>query len=77
MELKPQAHPLLLVAGLGFGSLFLGSWIWYWTVIRPPTWVGWAGAGVGTAMGLTYCLDRLRHWDVRTWQWRNAERNRP
>ena len=52
----------------------IGSWLLIWRDIWPPSSLQIGAALIGTLSGGIYCLDRIRNWDVRTWEWRDEQR---
>ena len=74
MEYRPQMNIGGLLLGILFACVFLTIWIGYWFVAWPPPRLGWGAALVGMCIGIVFCVDRLLHWDVHQWQWRNPKR---
>jgi hypothetical protein len=52
----------------------IGSWLLFWRSTWPPSILQIGAAVIGTLLGCLYCLDRIRNWDVRTWEWRDGQR---
>ncbi len=73
---EPKIGTSIPLVGALLTTFCFGGWAWFWSVIWPPSRLQIAAAIGGICFGLIYCVDRLRNWDVYTWEWRPATRNR-
>src|SRR5690242_6703789 len=76
MRTTPAIDSSVAFIWLGSAILFLGFWIWFWSVEWPPSLLQAIAHGIGVLIALLYCRDRLCHWDIQQWHWRIADRNR-
>lgn len=67
----PASFPILCILAVIF---CVGLWLLIWRDIWPPSSVQIGAALLGTLIGGIYCLDRIRNWDMRTWEWRDEQR---
>jgi len=76
MRTTPAIDSSVAFIWLGLAMLFLGFWIWFWSVEWPPSLLQAIAHGIGVLIAVLYCRDRHRHWDIQQWHWRIAARNR-